>query len=147
VKARRLASLLLVLLVPARFVSADPLSDLDAAERLWLNSHLGSYSYLIYVGGPFGAGTYAISVTARHCIATFKSGTGMYVEGLPPITCQFRTIPELFAELRRDLEMEPTALKELRFNATYGYPEHIFVNPELVDQSSTTDITHFVVKQ
>lgn len=135
----------MALFVPACCIGADALSDLNAAEHLWLNSRLKSYSYLIKVGGAFGAGIFAIRVTPGHCSATFKSGTGMYGDGLPPITCEYRTISDLFADLRRELEMEPTAVKEVRFNTTYGYPEHVYTDSELVDQSSTTDISHFKV--
>ncbi|HEY2808492.1 MAG TPA: DUF6174 domain-containing protein [Steroidobacteraceae bacterium] len=144
-KAARLVLLLLALLVSGRFVRADPLSDLNASEQLWLNAHLEHYSYLIHVGGPFGGDNYRITVVAGRCTSKFQSGSGMYAHAPPKAACESRTVPELFAELRRVISTEPTALMELSFDAKYGYPQHMFIDPELNDQSETTDITRFEV--
>lgn len=123
-------------------------SALDAAEAHWHAKAPASYSYQLTSGGPFGAIIHAITVKNGECRARSRTKFGRRFSAWQPASCEGYSIPDIHAELRRQLSL-PQERIELTFDPAYGFPIDASFEPhsDIHDQSEYFEIRSFKLRR
>jgi hypothetical protein len=140
---RRLAGLAAALAMLSCRSTTDPIAeqitDLDRAESLWLAAGIHNYSYEIGTASDWFVDSLRVDVRNDVVSATtgLRTTSTLHASG--------RTVPELFADIRRSLA-DGSAVRA-SYDGALGYPTHIIAPdpPGWADASWSANVGNFLL--
>ena len=122
------------------------LEALDLAKARWNSRAASSMTYTVRIGGVFGGADHKVTIRNGRCKAISRSTHARFDAFWRPTECTGLRIPDLFAELRRQL-VRGTVSHDVRFNSTFGYIEELTLEPKtnITDQAGWVEMKRFRV--